>query len=99
MRKQAMFTMKLELDLRDQFVAEAKATDRPAAQVVREFMREFVQRQRNAREHDAWVRAEVVQGLAEAGDPASERIANEDVVAERREWRADLAKRAGQRPE
>ena len=53
MAKEAVFTVKLEPELRDAFAAEAEAADRPASQIVREFMREFVQRQREAREHDA----------------------------------------------
>src|SRR5208337_4573641 len=63
MAKEAVFTVKLESDLRDAFAAEAEAVHRPASQLVREFMREFVARQREAREHDAWFRAEVQQAL------------------------------------
>ena len=59
MAKEAVFTVKLESDLRDAFTAAAEETHRPASQIVREFMREFVQRQRETREHDAWFRAEV----------------------------------------
>ena len=46
MAKEAVFTMKLEPELRDAFMAAAKATDRPASQIVREFMRDFVQQDR-----------------------------------------------------
>jgi predicted transcriptional regulator len=63
MPKEAVFTVKLEAELRDAFKAEAEATHRPASQLVREFMREFVQRQREARKHDAWFRAGVQQAL------------------------------------
>jgi predicted transcriptional regulator len=63
MAKEAVFTVKLESDLRDAFAAEAEAAHRPASQIVREFMREFVQRQREAREHDAWFRAEAQRAL------------------------------------
>lgn len=59
MSKEAMFTMKLEPELRDAFMAEAEASHRPASQVVRELMREFVERQRQAREYDAFLRAKV----------------------------------------
>jgi hypothetical protein len=68
MAKEAVFTVKLEPELRDAFAAEAEAAHRPASQIVREFMREFVQRQREAREHDAWFRAEVQKAL---DDPRS----------------------------
>jgi hypothetical protein len=42
--------MKLDADLRDQFKAEAEAdtAHRPASQVVRELMREFIDRQRSS---------------------------------------------------
>jgi predicted transcriptional regulator len=63
MAKEAVFTVKLESDLRDAFTAAAEETHRPASQIVREFMREFVQRQRETREHDAWFRAEVQRAL------------------------------------
>lgn len=48
MPKAAVFTMKLEPDLRDEFMAAAEASHRPASQIVRELMREFVQRQHSA---------------------------------------------------
>lgn len=56
MTKAAVFTMKLEADLRDEFMAAAEASHRPASQVVRELMREFVQRQRD---HDAFLHRKV----------------------------------------
>ena len=43
MPKQAVFTMELEAELRDAFIQAAQRVDRPASQVVRELMREFVE--------------------------------------------------------
>ena len=63
MPKEAVFTVKLESELRDAFLAEAEATHRPASQLVRDFMRDFVRRRREAREHDTWFRAEVQEAL------------------------------------
>jgi hypothetical protein len=40
---QAVFTMKLEPELRDAFMAAAKRADRPASQLMRELMRDFVE--------------------------------------------------------
>jgi predicted transcriptional regulator len=62
MSKEAVFTMKLEPELRAAFMAEAQAAHRPASQVLRELMREFVQRQREAREYEAFLRAKVEAG-------------------------------------
>ena len=80
MPKEAVFTLKLEPELRDQFTAEADAAHRPASQVVRELMRDYIDRQRSAREHDAWFRAEVTDALCEAADPAVRRVAHEEVM-------------------
>ena len=63
MPKEAVFTVKLESELRDAFAAEAAAAHRPASDLVRAFMREYVQRQRETREHDAWFRSGVQQAL------------------------------------
>jgi len=69
MAKEAVFTMKLESDLRTEFMAEVEAVHRPASQVVRDLMREFVQRQRQAREYDAFLikKVEVAQSSIESG--------------------------------
>jgi hypothetical protein len=44
----AVFAMKLEPDLRSEFLAEAEACRRSASQVACEFMRGFVEQQRAA---------------------------------------------------
>jgi predicted transcriptional regulator len=62
MSKEAVFTMKLEADLRSEFMAEAEAARRPASQVLRELMREFVQRQRDARDYDNFLKVKVEAG-------------------------------------
>ncbi len=64
MSKEAVFTMKLEPELRAEFMAEAEAAHRPASQILRELMREFVQRQREAREYDDFLRNKVEVGRA-----------------------------------
>lgn len=99
MPKEAMFTLKLEPELRQEFMAEAAAADRPASQIVREFMRDFVRQQRAAREHDAWFRAEVEQAMREADDPSVKRIPQEEIAAKWHRRRAELVKRAGERAE
>ena len=80
MPKEAVFTMKLEPELRDEFVAEAQAAHRPASQIVRELMREFVQRQRGAREYDEFLRRKV--DIARASMRAGRGRPNEEVEAE-----------------
>ena len=91
MSKEAVFSMKLEPELRAAFMAEAEALDRPASQVVRELMREFIQRQQESRAYDAFV-AEKVQ--AARADVRAGRVRdNAEVEAEFAARRAAL--RAG----
>ena len=73
MSKEAVFTMKLEPELRDDFMAEAQASHRPASQILRELMREYVQRRREAREYDQFLQGKVAEARAQvrAGDYAS----------------------------
>jgi len=59
--KEAVFKLTLESDLREAFLAEAAAMDRPAAEVVRDLMREFVERQRRAREYETFLHQKVAQ--------------------------------------
>jgi predicted transcriptional regulator len=80
MAKEAVFTMKLEPELRDAFIAEAEAAHRPASQVVRELMREFIERQREARAYDAFLREKVE--AARTSMHAGRGLANDDVEAE-----------------
>ncbi len=89
MPEEAVFTMKLEPELRDAFMAEAEAAHRPASQVVRELMREFVQRQREARDYDAFLRRKV--GVARASMHAGRGLSNDEVEAEFAIRRAKVA--------
>ncbi len=82
MPKEAVFTMKLEPELRDDFMAEAAASHRPASQIVREMMREFVQRQRESRQYDEFLHAKVDAarrsmraGLGQSNDEVEARFA------------------------
>ena len=96
MSKEAVFTVKLESDLRDRFMAEADAANRPASQIVREFMRDYIARQGEARAHDAWFRACVERGARDADNPSVRRIPHEEVADKWRRRRAELAARLGQ---
>jgi predicted transcriptional regulator len=64
MSKEAVFTMKLEPELRAQFMAEAAGEDRPASQIVRELMRNYIEQRRQAREYDDYLRRKVEAGRA-----------------------------------
>ena len=59
MSKEAVFTMKLEPELRADFIPETQAAHRPASQVMRDLMREYIQRQSDAREYDQFLARKV----------------------------------------
>jgi len=77
MPKEAVFTMKLEPELRDAFMAAAKAEDRPASQIMREFMRDYVQQNRD---YIAFLQRKV--DAARADLAAGKVFSNEEVEAE-----------------
>lgn len=74
----ATFTFRVEESLKSDFANAAKARDRNSAQLLRDFMRDFVQQQR-ANEHDAWFRRQVQRGVDDAD--AGRVLAHEDVEA------------------
>ena len=92
MSKEAVFTMKLEPELRAEFMAEAEAAHRPASQVLRELMREFVQRQREAREYDQFLSRKVK--VARASMRAGRGRSNDEVEVKFAVRRASAANRA-----
>lgn len=73
---EATFTFRVDESLKDQFTTAAKERDRTGAQLLRDFMRDFVRQQQEVAEHDAWLRRQVQIGLdsANAGKliPAAE---------------------------
>jgi predicted transcriptional regulator len=91
MSKQAVFTMKLEPELREEFMAEAEASHRPASQIVREMMRQFVQTQRESREYEAFLQRKV--DSARISMRAGEGLTNEEVEAEFAARRAQVTKK------
>lgn len=66
MHKDAVFTIKLEPDLRDAFKAAAEAEHRSASQIARELMRDYVQRKQAAKEYDAYLEQKVKAARVEA---------------------------------
>ncbi len=88
MPKEAVFTMKLEPDLRAEFMAAAETAHRPASQILRELMREFVRRQHEQQEYDEFLRQKVEK--ARLSIAAGRGRGNEEVEAEFAARRAQL---------
>lgn len=91
MAKEAVFTMKLEPELRDAFMAAAEAEDRPASQIVREFMRDYV---RQDREYVEFVRRKVERSRASI--TAGKWRSGEEVEADFRRRREEMLRNANE---
>ena len=85
----ATLTLTLDPDLLDSFVAEADAAMRPADDVLRDLVRDFVDRRRSARD------AEIDRALREADDPRTVFVSDEEVEAEWMRERAQLLRQIG----
>ena len=79
-------------ELRAEFMSEAEAAHRPASQILRELMREFVQRQREAREYDEFLRHKVEAGRASMQDGQGR--SNDEVETEFATRRARVTRRS-----
>lgn len=93
---EATFTFRVDEGLKDEFSTAAKARDRTGAQLLRDFMRDFVRQQQDASEHDAWLRSQAQAGLdsANAGRLVSAADVEAEFAARRAETRRKLDAKA-----
>ncbi|ESQ80284.1 MAG TPA: hypothetical protein VLZ84_01790 [Asticcacaulis sp.] len=90
---EATFTFRVEDNLKSAFSEAAKAHDQTGAQLLRSFMRDYVRRQQDEAEYDAWFRLQVQVGLDSAN--AGNLIPSEDVEAEFAARRAETRRKLG----
>ena len=62
----ATFTFRVDDGLKAEFATAAKAHDRTGAQLLRDFMRNYVAQQHEAKDYDAWLIDKVEQSRASA---------------------------------
>ena len=92
---EATFTFRVEESLKQEFSSFAKNIDRSGAQLLRDFMRDFVKQQQEAASYDAWFQKQVEIGLDEAN--AGQLVSQEEVKSRFEAKRASLlAKLAAQ---
>lgn len=78
--REATFTFRVDEALKEQFTSAAKNRDRTGAQLLRDFMRDFVKQQQESSEYDYWFRRQVQLGIDSAN--AGHLISAEEVEAE-----------------
>lgn len=88
---EATFTFRVDEVLKDQFSTAAKSRDRTGAQLLRDFMRDFVKQQQEAADHEAWFRREVQVGIDAANAGAV--VSAEEVEAQAQAWRAEARRK------
>jgi predicted transcriptional regulator len=69
--KGALLTLKLEPQLREDFMKAAANIDRPASQILREFIHDFIARQNAEQDQNEWMRLQIENAVSEADDPKS----------------------------
>ena len=85
---EATFTFRVDESLKQEFSNFAKDIDRSGAQLLRDFMRDFVKQQQEAASYDAWYQKQVQIGLDEAN--AGQLVPLEEVKPRFEEKRASL---------
>ncbi|OKP04901.1 CopG family ribbon-helix-helix protein [Xenorhabdus eapokensis] len=82
------FTFRVDDTLKSDFSTAAKALDRTGAQLLREFMRDFVRKQQEAADYDAWFREQVQIGIDDAN--IGNLMSAEEVEADANAWRTEI---------
>ena len=81
------FTFRVGEGLKEAFAEAARARDRTAAQLLRDYMREVVQHQREDEDYEAWLRRKVEAARASIG--AGRGVSAETAAAEFAALRAE----------
>ena len=87
---ESTFTFLVDEDLKKAFAAAAKSSDRTEAQLLLDFMHDYVRRQ-DAAGDGAWFRREVIAGLKSAN--AGDVVTDDEVEAEAADWRAETQRK------
>ena len=83
-------TLRLDADLKAEFAKAAKHNDRTSAQLLRDFMRDYLKEQARQADYDEWLKAQVQEAL----DDPRPNVAHEEVMAIMEAEIAALKKRA-----
>lgn len=89
--RESIFTLKVDAELYDRFMAAVARDGRSASEVISEMMRDYVARHQEQREYDDFLRLKVE--LARRQRDAGLHLSNEDVEAEAAARRAELQRR------
>lgn len=92
---ESTFTLRVETSLKEAFAEVAKTQERTGAQLIREFMRDCVQKARAQETYDQWFARKVAEGRADVA--LGNVVDNETVMAEAADRKQRLFARLGTR--
>ena len=84
--RESTFTIRVDDHLKEAFTEATRVSDRTGAQLIRDFMREYVQTAREKAEYEEWFKAKVEAGLKAIQEG---RILSNDEVHERSRLRRE----------
>lgn len=85
---ESTFTFRVDNNLKKEFKNLAESNDRSSAQLLRDFMRDYIKQQKELSEHDQWLRSQIQIGLHAAN--TGDLIPGEEVESEAIEWRSKI---------
>lgn len=88
---ESTFTLRVDTSLKEAFTEAAKMQERTGAQLIREFMRDVVQKTRTQETYEQWFARKVAEGRADAR--LGNVVDNETVMAEAAERKQRLLAR------
>ena len=91
---EATFTFRVEADLKKRFTRRARESDRAGSQLLRDFMRRFVEEPDSAPTYDAWFRSQVQEALNDPRPPVASNIVERGFAKRRAAARRKSAARA-----
>ena len=88
---ESTFTLRVDVSLKEAFTEVARMQERSGAQLIREFMREVVQKSYSQEAYEQWFARKVAEGRADAR--LGNVVDNETVMAQAKERRQQLLAR------
>jgi predicted transcriptional regulator len=88
---ESTFTLRVDASLKDAFTEVARMQDRSGAQLIREFMRDVVQKAQSQEAYEQWFAKKVAEGRADVR--LGHVVDNEMVMAQAEERRQRLLSR------
>ncbi|MDL2313819.1 hypothetical protein LJC36_02435 [Desulfovibrio sp. OttesenSCG-928-C14] len=88
---ESTITFRVDDSLKTAFAEAAKLNDRTGAQLLRDFMRDYVKRQQNAADYETWFRNKVEAGQKAFGE--GRYITQEEATARAEKRKAALSRR------